>query len=189
MNIVSNIIIGLFILIFIPIAISKIVNLIKSKRYKKVKANVILKTAVGSEEWIKYFPEEYEKMLNVVEKINKFGGIISKVNERFNNTISSINDRREKDGKIIFTEKEIHETIIVEYVVDGKKYYYYEKTIIQIGNKDSFAGMVGKTIDLFYDPKNPKKIIRKDIEIKILILSISITTIFSIVFYLINFYN
>ena len=71
-EIVLLVVLGFFILLLICNAVEGVIGLIKSKKYKKIKAKVILRTTIGSKEWGEYFPKEYKKMQDLGSKVSDF---------------------------------------------------------------------------------------------------------------------
>lgn len=148
----SPIIFAIAIIIFMALLgwalINNLNNYLKSRKYQKIKARGILTTEEYSDEWAKYFPEEAEKAQKLKEKLE---GIIGKANNNLEEDI---------DGNNV-------KTLIAEYVVDGKKYYYNEKFVVQNGgDTDPLKNYVGKDIEIYYNPDNPKENVRKSSSIK-----------------------
>ena len=187
-EIVLLVVLGFFILLLLCNVVEGVIGLIKSKKYKKIKAKVILRTTIGSKEWGEYFPKEYKKMQDLGSKVSDFDEKLTKIGA-ITSFISNIKDGNSR-RKIIepANEEEPMETLIIEYTIDGKKYYYYEKVVIQKGNSDPFRGMVGKTVDLLYDPNNPTIAIRNSSEIKTIIVSLIMALLLFVVAYFWFFY-
>ena len=187
-EIVLLIVLGFFILLMLYNAVAGVIGLIKSKKYKKVKAKVILRTTVGSKEWGEYFPEEYKKMQDLGSKVSDLDEKLTKI-DAITGAISCIKDGNSRRKTIEpANEEEPMETLIIEYTINGKKYYYYEKVVIQKGSSDPFRGMVGKTVDLLYDPNNPTIAIRNSSEIKTIIVSLIMALLLFVVAYFCFFY-
>lgn len=133
--------------------ITSIIKIIKSIKYKSIKALVIDNVILGSEQWGKYFPDEYKLTYSMGSKLNAF---------------SNFADSATQSSRKNIKYEELNETytMIAEYTVENKKYYYYEKFINESSSKNPFKKMVGKELDIKYDPNNPKKNIRVKSNIK-----------------------
>lgn len=155
-----------------------IVKIIKSKKFKNIDAKVIDNVIIGSKEWGKYFPDEYKRNQKVGNAVKKVDNIIDKLAtiRDIKSIISGKNISYKKNSELV-DESEENYTMIAEYEVNNKKYYYYETFVNSSTTNNPFKKMLGKSIKLKYDPKNPKNNIRKESNVKGLIFMIFITII------------
>lgn len=161
--IVLIIVVGIFQIIILYGIISSLIALIKSLKYKNAKAVIIDNVILGSKDWGKYFPEEYEKIVNIGSKVKSFSNKLDNL-DRIRNSIPSISigknsifikkttmDRKDGDDNDTYT-------MVAEFRVNNKKYYYYERFINESSSSNPFKNMIGKEIEIKYNPSNPKKI-------------------------------
>ncbi len=186
-SIILIIVIVVFQLIILYGIISSVIDLFKSIRYKSIKALVIDSVILGSKEWGKYFPEEYDKTTNIGSKIENFSNKLNEVDKIINripfihiskNSVS-INKRQITDNKIEKADDTY--TMIAEYTVDNKIYYYCESFINESRSNNPFKSMIGKEIEIKYNPNNPKKSVRKNSNIKGIILLVVMELIFGLI--------
>ncbi len=149
--------------------ITSIIKIIKSIKYKSIKALVIDNVLLGSEQWEKYFPDEYKRTYSIGSKLENFSNLADSL------TGSNIKNKRYEESNETYT-------MIAEYTVEDKKYYYYEKFINESSSKNPFKKMIGKEIEIKYDPNNPKKNIRKKSNVKGILLLLAMEIILILIY-------
>lgn len=188
--IVLIIVVGIFQIIILYGIISSLIALIKSLKYKNAKAVIIDNVILGSKDWGKYFPEEYEKIVNIGSKVKSFSNKLDNL-DRIRNSIPLISigknsifikkttmDRKDGDDNDTYT-------MVAEFRVNNKNYYYYERFINESSSSNPFKNMIGKEIEIKYNPSNPKKNIRKESNFKGTLLFIVMEITFILIFLLI----